>query len=307
LRYLSELNPNHQRFIPLLNSLEEKHLRDLLWLLYSPSLLKQHPLSSSNFDHPCLKSTALLQWYEQHKATPFQVPKGSTVLGKYAEYLLHFFLSQQKEIKVLAKGVQLIKDGLTLGELDFLLEDVRQQQFIHLEMAVKYYLKIEHKEKTVFIGPNAKDRLERKLQKLQNHQLLLGQKYPSLLPEHLTGRHYIPKVFLKGALFYPISEWNSLSLAEGWWITINELEQIKQRSWTYVPIEKKQNWIYPFVETFPSYQETELEEVLSMYLDSKNGIMLVRKSPDGKTMDRGFVMGEEWLKNQALTFCKEQD
>ena len=95
-------------------------------------------------------------------------------LGKYIERFVSFQIKQDKNCKIISENIQIQQDKLTLGELDCLL--YKNEKPIHLEIIYKFYLydasvgatEIEH-----FIGPNRKDSLFEKLDKLQQKQLPL--------------------------------------------------------------------------------------------------------------------------------------
>ncbi|SHE95451.1 DUF1853 family protein [Vibrio gazogenes] len=96
-----------------------------------------------------------------------------------------------------AEEVQIIANGKTLGAVDFILNNQHTSQQEHWEVAIKFYLL--HQE--LWFGPNAKDRLDIKLQHMLKHQLPLSahpmvlQQYPQwqVTSQHLLmqGRLYI--------------------------------------------------------------------------------------------------------------------
>lgn len=96
-----------------------------------------------------------------------------------------------------------------MGELDMLLED-RQGNCIHLECAVKFYLAHQPgiRDWQNWIGPNARDRLDIKLQRMLTHQLPLA-KHATARP-YLESREQNPRkvqsrYFLRG-MFFPHSD-----------------------------------------------------------------------------------------------------
>ncbi|WP_232471969.1 DUF1853 family protein [Vibrio gazogenes] len=96
-----------------------------------------------------------------------------------------------------AEEVQIINNGKTLGAIDFILDNQHTSQQEHWEVAIKFYLL----HQGLWFGPNAKDRLDIKLQHMLNHQLPLSthpivlQQYPQwqVASRHLLmqGRLYI--------------------------------------------------------------------------------------------------------------------
>lgn len=98
-------------------------------------------------------------------------------LGHLYEDALAILLNCSDHLEVLASHLQLVNaSGRTLGEFDFLVRDKARQQTIHLELAVKFYLAIQVEGKWQFPGPDARDNWQRKLDRMRDHQFILGQK-----------------------------------------------------------------------------------------------------------------------------------
>ena len=93
-------------------------------------------------------------------------------LGKYVERFVSHQLVNTEGISLIAENIQISKDRITLGELDCLL--YKNGNPIHLEVVYKFYLYDPTKQGLhCWIGPNKKDRLVEKLEKLQQKQLPL--------------------------------------------------------------------------------------------------------------------------------------
>jgi hypothetical protein len=159
----------------------------------------------------------------------FQIPK-KMLLGKGAEYLFELSLSFQDKYSILAKNIQIIDKGITLGELDFILEDEKDKVYIHLELTFKFYLFNPDQggnECSHWIGPNKRDSLSDKLAKLSKKQFPLltkpvTQKELSSLGIDLTAIKQ--EICFKGYLFVPkvngdiaFKNVNELSVI-GYWI-----------------------------------------------------------------------------------------
>lgn len=96
---------------------------------------------------------------------------GSMLVGRKAERFLSVYLGQSKELSVLAENIQIIEEKVTLGELDAIILD--NERIFHLELVYKFYLfdpTLEGEEITKWIGPNRKDYLHSKLEKLKTKQ-----------------------------------------------------------------------------------------------------------------------------------------
>lgn len=122
-------------------------------------------------------------------------------LGFYAEALYQAFCAHHIHVEVIGHNIQIkhAHNDVTKGELDFLLE--RGHELIHLEMAVKFYL-YDH-DQQLFIGPNAKDRLDKKLRRMATHQLALSSTDEGkAVVQELGYNSASTELLLKGVLFH---------------------------------------------------------------------------------------------------------
>jgi hypothetical protein len=219
-------------------------VRDLAWLLFSPDLL-----SVSRAGAPLARPAATeterattLAWLTALDRDPAalhaQVHKPSlTRLGFYAEALLEYFLTHGPHARLIAANIPLRTAGRTIGEVDFLLENVRGER-LHWELAVKFYLHIGERDDAAtlarYVGPNLQDRFDLKHARLLNHQLGLSARdeFASLGFEG----PWRAELFVKGRLFYRDDDRSLASnpppeLAgdhlRGWWKTASEWRDSK--------------------------------------------------------------------------------
>ena len=97
-------------------------------------------------------------------------------LGHLAEKVVSGLIKASNNYKVLCENIQIIKDKQTIGEIDFIIEEIETKQFIHLELAYKFYLfdpAISSEPMHNWIGPNRNDSLKEKLEKLKGKQFPL--------------------------------------------------------------------------------------------------------------------------------------
>ena len=116
-------------------------------------------------------------------------------VGHYFENLIHFWLKHIRGVEIIAHRQPVRDEERTLGELDFVFRD-EAGRLNHWEVAVKFYLQTTSNDgHPKYLGPNTNDSLERKLERMRNHQL------------PLSGRIYndveIRQAFVKGWLFQP--------------------------------------------------------------------------------------------------------
>ncbi|WMC11990.1 DUF1853 family protein [Oceanimonas pelagia] len=192
----------------LLNRLTHNEVRDLAWAIGSPSLL------------PGLEQAPDDQWYsqllEEYRPRLLALDREPAVLlrycgncrrlGQYFEALWHFFLLDHPRFQVLGYNRQQVVAGRTLGAFDLLLWDHRHRRIEHWELAVKFYLITDiQAPHDSALGINPCDRLRRKLDHMQQHQLRLSRQ--PAVRRALTAEGLMPdhtRLVLKGRLFYPL-------------------------------------------------------------------------------------------------------
>ena len=129
-------------------------------------------------------------------------------LGKYVERFVSHQLVNTEGISLIAENIQISKDRITLGELDCLF--YKNEKPIHLEVIYKFYLYDPNKQGLhCWIGPNKKDCLVEKLEKLQQKQLPLlyskeCEKYLKSISLHSAD--ISQQVYFKAQLFLPLGK-----------------------------------------------------------------------------------------------------
>ena len=200
-------------------------VRDLAWVMASAGLLQTAPEGQLLVtDEYCRQ---LYVTHDAHLRTLDEQPEPlltvlskskSHRLGIYFEWLLRYWLQEILQVQQLGHNVpvfQMQKEGgqRTLGEFDFLFRMNESQPLQQWEATVKFYLqKIDEQGRPYWIGPGDRDRLDIKLARLFQHQLRLAE-----LPEakacltDLGAECVQPAGFIKGYLFYPLTEEGSFS------------------------------------------------------------------------------------------------
>jgi hypothetical protein len=189
----------------------------------------------------------------------------------------------------------------------------------HWEVAVKFYLHYQQPDgRVLWYGPNPRDRLDLKLQRLFHHQLAL-----SLRPEAAGALQHagltwpvftwpvLPRLLLKGYLFYPSSSnWrNHPALPElsphhlrGWWTYLDPFEipnASEDRRWLSLPRLK---WLAPAVRRESEQELMNIEQLHSFCLESLQhkqkppliAEMCVTEAGAWREVSRGFVVPQYW-------------
>jgi len=186
-------------------------VRDLAWAISTPPII-------SSAVYPCRWPTSA--WYQEiYKNTlpwfheldqdcssldSLLAEQKDRRLGKYFETLWFYWLSHHPRYEILAHNLQIIIDGETLGEMDFILFDKKNKKTLHWEMAIKFYLGIDDtRQMRNWHGPNLRDRLDLKVNHLLNKQSMISKDHRVagwLQKQGLVVDHCA--VILKGRLYY---------------------------------------------------------------------------------------------------------
>lgn len=139
-------------------------------------------------------------------------------LGLYYEGLVMIALINNG-YEILHQSLQIIEEGVTRGEADFIIEDSGGMK-IHLEVACKFYLEYCKNGKVLWLGPDARDSLAKKEEKMLTKQLKLK------LPMEVDKRLYLLHV----TKFDKLSNTNSENL----WSYADEYHNNSIVDWYYL-------------------------------------------------------------------------
>jgi uncharacterized protein len=232
---------------------------DLRWLLLSPNLLDDRV--AEHYSRP--GDVLAIQHFSDSERVAiedwlagFEIPAellavranaGQQRLGRYAERLLGFYLKEGPLHRSLATHLALRSagnSGQTLGEIDALLTDSAGDHW-HWELAVKFFLCTSHSliaDATEFVGPNRRDSLANKIDKLMGRQL---RQTP---PAPWDEIHWRRAAFVRGMIFYrygyPIVRCDALSPehCRGWWLPADSLAELADEAYAPVP---RLRWMVP--------------------------------------------------------------
>jgi hypothetical protein len=187
-------------------------VRDLAWAIASPPLMQPAGGACHWFSDEWYlqRYSSAQEWLKKLDQDPtslveqLQAQKDRR-LGNYFETLLAYWLSADPQYDLIERNLPIRDAGNTLGELDFIVRDKHSGQNYHWEVAVKFYLGVgDTRQRNNWHGPGKRDRLDIKLDHLQNRQsqicsLLQTQKVLQQRNIDIAGS----AVILKGRLFYP--------------------------------------------------------------------------------------------------------
>lgn len=203
---------------------------DLDWVQYSPALLADSALAW----RPALGDAALSQTLPTETLLALERLRQGH-LGPYFEALASALLTASGHYQIVAQNRVISVPQRTLGELDLLVEDRRTGTCLHLELALKFYLRLPDIDgfnpDWLWIGAGLRDFLALKAKRLKQHQRPL----PALARQHNAWPEDLPfpersEVWALGRGFVPfetaIATHSPLSdqAALGQWLTLSDFQ-----------------------------------------------------------------------------------
>ncbi len=209
------------------------------------------------------------------------------MLGKQAEACFEYLLNNSKNHQLLAANIQIQGETKTLGELDYLVFDTETEKTLHIELACKFYLfddSLGPDYEAKWIGPNRKDTLKEKLEKIKEKQfpLLFAPETRTALKDlQLDIAKIEQQICIKSFLFLP-KGFNKEELPKpyqncvvGTYISFSELKEEQAGALFAVP-DKKQ-WLLP-PENLPDwYSFSEAKEYISILINNKKSPLVYKK------------------------------
>jgi len=206
---------------------------------------------------------------EEIAESEFIFPKNS-IIGLQAEACFEAFLKNSKHYRLLASNLQIQGEKGTIGELDYIVQNQATDEVVHIELSCKFYLydnKITTSEESKWIGPNRKDSLYDKLEKLKSKQFPLIRALDTIktldeinIPIPISQQLCL-KVFLfvqKKANLNNFSN-NYKNCIVGYWIKHIDFDREDKDAFFAIPCKKQ--WLLPKkqITTWLSYNEVKEE------------------------------------------------
>ncbi|WP_432413031.1 DUF1853 family protein [Rasiella sp. SM2506] len=247
-----------------------------------------------------LKTPELKLPTKEFSFTPFSISEISTeivpfdfptekMLGKQAEFIFESWLEHSQRFQLIAANIQIQGATQTMGELDYIVTDTETNSTLHIELACKFYLLDERLGKTIleqWIGPNKKDRLVDKLEKMKTKQfpLLYREETASSLSKFQLDSSVIQQQYcLKAFLFVPkgfhphtFPKYFQACLT-GFYIHGTELDSEKDENALYTLPQKKE-WLLPPEGLRPWISFSEAKKHIKNALAEKRAPLVYKKT-----------------------------
>ena len=216
-------------------------------------------------------------------------------LGHLVEHFVAQEFNEHPTVKILDKNVQVNLNNLTLGEFDYFIR--QDQQIVHVEVSYKFYLFDSSVGETPinhWIGPNRKDSLSAKLQKVKDKQFPLLH-HPAAARQikeaGLSEEHVIQRTYIKGQLFIPEEmnpkeiELNPKAIA-GTYMRINQLDGLTESK---IHLPKKHDWLTTPHTNVDWLATTTASQLIQEKLTNEQAPLIWIKNKQGK-MKKAFVV-----------------
>ncbi len=215
----------------------------------------------------------------------FSFPSNS-VLGMQAEACYEAYLKQSNNFELLAANLQIHGEKETLGELDYIVRNLKTDKVVHIELACKFYLYEENtstSEEEKWIGPNRKDSLFDKLEKVKLKQFPLLKRSETIQKLKALG---IPEpssqeLCLKAFLFLPkkmsteIFPKSFKDCIVGHYIKPTGLEEDEAALYA---IPTKKEWLLPIAAISDWYTFLEIKQLIDEQLKMNKSPLIYKKT-----------------------------
>ena len=232
---------------------------------------------------------------EEVRDENFSFPLNS-VIGLQAEACFEAFLKASKNYKLLSANLQIQDEKETLGEIDYIIQNIKTHQVIHIELACKFYLFDKDaftSEEEKWIGPNRKDSLFEKLEKIKHKQFPILQKTETI--ETLKSLDIeIPSVqelCLKAFLFIPKEmktqdfPINYQECIVGNWIKFENFDREDKNAFYSIP--NKKEWLLPLDQVSEWYSFSEIKVEIGRQININKSTLIYKKTQ--KSIERFFI------------------
>lgn len=219
------------------------------------------------------------------------------VLGMQAEALFEAFLIHSKFYDLLSANLQIHGKNYTIGEIDYIVRDIIRDKILHIELACKFYLydpDLSGSEEEKWIGPNRKDSLFEKLEKIKRKQFPvlhlpetievlknLNIEKPSIQELCLKGFLFIPKQM--GEQKFPV---NYQRCIVGHWIRFKDFEDEDTHASYTIP--NKKQWLLPPESMEDWYSFTQIKAAIKNQMENKKSPLVLKRH--GTNIERFFVV-----------------
>jgi hypothetical protein len=254
----------------------------------TPPLWKNQQFGIQQFDFP--------EW-KGNSTTAVELPTNLR-LGHQMEHVFKHLVNASGQFEVVLSNLHIEEGKLRVGELDFILRDIKRKQVLHVELAYKFYIINPEISEPIYrlMGPNRRDMFYTKLDKLKEKQLPLlyhGSLDPYWQATDINPLDIEQQCCIKAQLFQPYAEQASIrplnmDCVAGSWIRFDDFNAPEFRKNEYY-IPKKLEWVIAPHENVSWMNHYEALMDVNLRMFKENAPMLWVKQPSGQ-IEKLFVV-----------------
>ncbi|MGB6151394.1 MAG: DUF1853 family protein [Pricia sp.] len=220
--------------------------------------------------------------------TPKSIPERLR-LGHRMEHIFKQLIITAPEYDLLLYNRTVTKNKRSVGEIDFILQDIAYQRILHVELTYKFYIIDTRISEPIhqLIGPNRRDMFFTKMEKIKHRQfpLLHTAEGKDVLEQNGIDHEKIEhQCCFKGQLFYPYGEPNvhirplNKACLQGFWLRFNDFNAAEFREYSfYIPF--KFEWVIAPHQEVEWQSHFEILMELNLRMIKENAPMVwMRKS-----------------------------
>jgi len=217
-------------------------------------------------------------------------------LGHLVEKIVSECIKASTNYQVLYENIQLIENKTTIGELDFVIEEVTTSQVTHVELAYKFYLydpSLSERHLNNWIGPNRNDALYLKLDKLKQKQFpLLQHKAAKAAMPNIDIANVNQALCLLVSLYLPYEFKGSIGAeyqkaVKGYYLNFETFKQLRNSALSY-HLPTKTAWGIDPAENETWNDFDSIEKQVKSSLDQKQAVLCWQKLSD--TYEQFFIV-----------------
>ena len=269
-------------------------IQDLNWIIENPSLLNPEVLNEIELER-------LSDAQELRIIQLGSLEIKSFKLGFYFEALIRLWIQVSENYTLKAANLQVQNNQQTLGEFDFIIENLEARKFEHWEVSIKFYLCHQPQfELEGCWGTQLKDVFQGKVSKLKNQQLQLGKSQNGIETLKEIGVNSSEsRGLLKGMLFYneQLGQFENDQLnpfsTKGIWIYHSAWGNVLEG--LFVVLKK------PFLFSLNSYSKEDVlsnKEIQKLIEKDESSLMLAQVDKNEDTLlecSRLWLLPDSWL------------
>ena len=209
-------------------------------------------------------------------------------LGHRVEKIVSNLIKASTNYKIHYENLQIKQGNKTIGEIDFIIEEIQTKQLIHLELAYKFYLfdpTLSTTQLNNWIGPNRNDSLKEKVEKLRDKQFpLLHNPQTRALLTDINTATIKQQLCLLTSLYVPYQSNVQLEpkyqkAVKGYYLEYDQFKTLeyKEKSF-YIPTKK--DWGINPVNNKVWYTFQEIESQLNTSIVEKQSVIFWQKDKE---------------------------